>query len=98
MAFAFLFWPALALAVAVSILGIVYRAPGLLVAGAVLAIPGSLYLAATPGFGPAALLLPLLHVAGAYILRKNEDRPWVAAVPLLVFAGIFGWLGLEIAF
>lgn len=94
MNFAFLFWPALALAVVVSTLGITHRAPGLLVAGAVLSLPASLYLAATPRIGLAALLLPLCHVAGALAVRK--DHRWAAAVPLLVFAGFFGWLWIEL--
>jgi len=89
------FWPALALAVVVSTLGITHRTPGLLVTGAILSLPGALYLAASPGFGLAALLLPLCHVAGALAVWK--DHRWAAAVPLLAFAGFFGWLALEIA-
>jgi hypothetical protein len=95
MSFALLFWPALGLAAVVSTLGITHRAPGLLVTGAVLSLPASLYLAASPGFGLTALLLPLCHVAGAFAMRK--DHRWAAAIPLLAFVGFFGWMALEIA-
>jgi hypothetical protein len=90
-----LFWPALILSVVLSTVGISHRSPALLWTGALLSIPGSLYLAATPRFGLSALLLPLCHGAGALLVRKNLR--WAAALPILLFAGFFGWLGWGIA-
>lgn len=90
-----LFWPALILSVALSAVGISHRSPALLWTGALLSLPASLYLAATPGFGLTALLLPLCHGAGALLVRK--DFRWAAAFPIVLFAGFFGWFGWGVA-
>jgi hypothetical protein len=90
-----LFWPALILSVVVSAVGISHRSSRLLWIGALLSLPTSLYLAATPRFGLPALLLPLCHAAGALLVRR--DLRWAAAVPMLVFAGFFGWFGWSVA-
>jgi hypothetical protein len=84
----------LLLSLALSALGIGYRAPRLLLLGAVLSAPAWLYLMATPRFGLAALLLPLCHVAGAFAVRR--EHRWTAGFFLALFAGFFGWLGMAL--
>lgn len=90
-----LFWPAIALSLVTSAVGIRRRAPRLLLLGAAFSLPAALYLAASPRFGAIALLLPMCHVGGAVALAKR--LPWVPALSLLAFAGFFVWLGLSIA-
>ena len=81
------FWAAIAGGLVASGLGLVRRRPSLLIGGAILLLPASLYLTATPrfqfvGWVPVACLL-----LAAYAVRR--DRVWVAG--LLVACGVIFW-------
>ena len=84
----FLFWPAIALSVFVSGSGIAQRKAKWLLWGSLLALPSSLYFAATPN-GRIALLLPFFHLLGTLTLHS---RKWLATVFLCLYVGFFWWL------
>ncbi|HYO13600.1 MAG TPA: hypothetical protein VE685_10440 [Thermoanaerobaculia bacterium] len=88
-------WLPLLLSVSVSAVGIGSRSSRLLLLGAALSLPVSLYLAATPRFWLTGLLLPLCHVAGALAVRR--EHRWMAGLSLALFAGFFGWLWVDLA-
>ena len=82
-----IFWSAIVMGLVISGLGLVRRRPSLLVGGAILMLPISLYLTATPrfqyvGFVPVACLL-----LAACAVRRN--RVWPGG--LLVAGGVFFW-------
>ena len=84
---ALIFWSAIVVGLVASGLGLVRRRASLLVGGASLMLPASLYLTATPrfqyvGFVPVACLLLV-----AYAVRR--DRVWIGR--LLVAAGVVFW-------
>ena len=84
---ALIFWSAIVVGLVASSLGLVWRRASLLVGGAILMLPASLYLTATPrfqyvGFVPVACLL-----MAAYAVQR--DRVWIGG--LLVAAGVVFW-------
>lgn len=81
--------PGAALALLVSIGGLLHDAPGWLVAGAVLSVPSAVYLGGHPGLA-AAWLLPLCPAVAAYLLHRG--RRTVAGVLLAPNALATLWL------
>ena len=84
---ALIFWAAIVGGLVASAVGLVRQRSSLLIGGAILLLPASLYLTATPrfqyvGFVPVACLL-----VGAYAVRQS--RTWIAG--LLVAAGVIFW-------
>ena len=84
---AVIFWAAIVLGLGAACFGLVRRRPFLLIAGALLLLPASLYLTATPrfrfvGFVPVACLL-----LGASAVRR--DRVWIGG--LLVAGAVVFW-------
>ncbi|MEA2600908.1 MAG: hypothetical protein QOF89_1900 [Acidobacteriota bacterium] len=92
-----LFWPALVLALGLSILGISHRAPLLLGLAALLTVPASLYIGLGGELrgGVLIALLPLFPAMGALAVRSG--RRGLAALLLLVPVGYFSWIGWNIA-
>jgi TRAP-type C4-dicarboxylate transport system permease small subunit len=92
-----LFWPALILALGLSILGISYRAPGFLFVAALLTVPTSLYIGLGGELrgGVLVALLPLFPAMGALAVRSG--RRALAALLLLVPLGYFSWFGWNVA-
>ncbi len=85
-------WPALLVALVLSGFGVFRKRPRYLFAAAILILPISLYLAATPRFAFAALLAPLvLLLAGLAIKRNKINLAIVMVLPVVLF---FGWLAL----
>lgn len=84
-------WGTVLLSIGVSIAGVIRRSPRMLIAGAVLAGPLSLYLGLTPLFRIWAWFLPGLNVAAATALRRSVA---LAVILLLPFISIAIWLGL----
>lgn len=82
-----LFWPAIIASFVASGFGIVRRRPRWLLCGTLLAVPFSLYLAATPRFTNAVYLLPLCHLFGAVAVQYNFQ--WLAWLLLILFGGGF---------
>ena len=84
---ALLFWSAIVVGLVASGLGLVWRRVSLPVGGAILMLPASLYLTATPrfqyvGFVPVVCLL----MAACAVQR---DKVWIGG--LLVAAGVVFW-------
>jgi hypothetical protein len=85
-------WPAVLVALSLGGLGVFQKRPRHLYSAAILILPISLYLAATPRFAFAALLAPLvLLLAGLAIKRNKIKLAVVVAVPVGLF---FCWLAL----
>jgi hypothetical protein len=83
-------WPFMILAILVMITGIVLKKAAWILVGALLSIPFSLYLAATPRFRLVGIILPLFNLAAAYVVRRN--RRWLAALLIVPFIAVALWL------
>ena len=87
-------WPALLLALALSVAGILRRRPAWLAVGSVIAIPFFSYLAATPRFRWIALAFPLLLLGASIAVHRGRfGLAWALFVP---FAGIVAWLAVVV--
>jgi len=85
-------WPALLVALALSGFGMFLQRPRYLYTAAILILPVSLYLAATPRFAFAALLAPLLVLLAGLVIKRNHiNLAIVMVLPVVLF---FGWLAL----
>ena len=81
------FWSAIVAGLVASGLGLFRRRPSLLIGGAILMLPASLYLTATPRFqyvGPVSVACVLLV---AYAVRR--DRVWIGGQ--LIAAAVIFW-------
>ena len=85
-------WPAILSSLALSVTGIVRDKPKWLVAAAVLLIPISLYLAATPRFRWIALGFPILIIGASIAIRRSHV--WLAWTLIAPVLGFFGWLAI----
>jgi len=89
---ALLGWPAILLSLGIAVTGMSLGRPGRLYIAAILIAPISVYIAATPRFGPATLLLPLLLVgAGLAVRRSFRKLAWSLLLPVI---GFYGWLAI----
>ncbi|WP_167747209.1 hypothetical protein [Cohnella luojiensis] len=86
-----LFWPLMIASIINSIIGILVGSHWFLYFSAILVIPMSLYLAATPKFMIWGLLFPLCYIGSAILIRKGK-RTLAWAVNLPVYA-VICWLG-----
>ena len=85
-------WPAVLTALALSGFSMFHKRPWNLYTAAILILPVSLYLAATPRFAFVALLAPLaLLLAGLAIKRNKINLAIVMILPVVLF---FSWLAL----
>ena len=85
-------WPVLLVALALSGFGTFRNRPWNLYTAAILILPVSLYLAATPRFAFVALLAPLaLLLAGLAIKRNKINLAIVMVLPVVLF---FSWLAM----
>ncbi len=85
-------WPAVLVALGLSIFAMNYKRPGSLYLAAVLILPISLYLAATPRLRYFALLAPVaLLLAGYAIKRQQMSLAFLLVLPVFSF---FAWLAL----
>ena len=85
-------WPAILSAITLSVAGIVRKKPNWLIASAILLIPVSLYLAATPRFRWIALVFPVLLIGASIAVRRSYFRLASALImPVMVF---FSWLAI----
>jgi hypothetical protein len=88
------FWPFMIASVIISIIAIAGKKPRILYICAVLLLPISLYLAATPRFHVWGLIFPIFYIGAAICLTKNKRAMSV----LLVIPNylLIGWLGLTV--
>ncbi len=83
-------WPAILLALVLSVAGIAKRMPLLLAAAAVIAAPFSLYLAGSPRIGWIGLGIPLLlAAAGVAVHYRRPQIAWPLLVPVVA---LIGWV------
>ncbi len=77
-------WPAILLALALSVVGIAKRMPILLGAAVIIAAPFSLYLVGSPRIGWLGLGIPVLLVAaGAAVHYRRPQIAWTLLVPVV---------------
>jgi len=87
-------WPAIVVSITLSVMGIVRERPKWLFAAAIIALPFSLYLAASPVFGWLGLTIPLLLAgAGISIRHRHNGVAWFLLAP---FVGVSGWLAIAV--
>ena len=84
--------PGLMASLVASSLGIYFGRPLLLCLGAVLAIPSAYYLGGQPGWWPALVLLPAMHLLAAAAVWRA--RRLLAACALLPNAAAALWLAM----
>jgi len=85
-------WPAIVIALALSVMGIVRRRPKWLVVGTIVVVPSFLYFAGTPRFWWIALVMPVLLIGASIAVRRSHI--WLAWTLFVPFAGFFGWLAV----
>jgi hypothetical protein len=94
LAIIFIGWPGIISSLAISIAGVIRSKPVWLIIGAILAVPFSWFLSATPLFRHIGLLLPLFQLGSAVAIHRHVT--WLAWLLLLPFAGIAAWLGITV--
>jgi len=83
-------WPAVIVVLTLSVTGIIRKKPAWLMTAAIVVLPISLYLAATPRFRGIALVFPLLVFgAGIAVRHSKYQLAWLCLVP---FVAVFAWL------
>lgn len=87
-------WPDIISSLAISIAGVMRSKPLWLITGAILAVPFSWYLSATPLFRYIGLLLPLFQIGAAVAVFRHVQ--WLAWLLILPFAVITAWLGIVV--
>jgi len=84
-------WPAILLALALSVVSIAARKPLALAAAAVIAAPFSLYLGGTPRIGPLGFMIPVLLMgAGVAVRYQRVGTAWLLLIPVVA---VVGWVG-----
>lgn len=89
-----LFWPFMIASLILSLLAMGLKKSRFLFISAILIIPSSLYLAATPRFGVWGLIFPLLFVGAALSLRKRIT--WLSILLVLPNFLLIGWLAFVV--
>ncbi len=87
-------WPAIMVALGLSVMGIVRRRARWLVVAAVVTLPFSLYLSGSPAFGWLGLSIPLLLPAASIATYHHHTKlAWFLLAP---FVGVSGWLAIAV--
>ena len=87
-------WPAIILALILSVAGIVRKKPIWLYVATVITIPFTIYLFGSPRIGLAGLTIPLLlSGAGIAVRYRRADMAWVLLAP---FVGFITWLAFVV--
>ena len=85
-------WPAVILALILSVAGIVRKRPIWLFVAAIILIPITIYLIGSPRIGWMGFTIPVsLSGAGIAVRRRREGLAWVLLAP---FVGVFVWLAI----
>ena len=82
-------WPAILTALVMAVAGAASRKIPLLLVGAIVIMPFSIYLGETPRFEVVGFFMPMLFLGSAYALRQGLR--WVAWSLLLPYVGVIGW-------
>ena len=87
-------WPAVLVALALSVMGIVRRNPRWLIVAAIVAFPFSIYVAGSPVFGWLGLTIPLFLPGASIAIYYDHTRAaWSLLAP---FVGVSGWLAIAV--
>jgi len=87
-------WPALLASIFLSVAGIAYRKPTWLAVAAVIVVPITFYLAASPIPGWPASVMPLALAGAAIAVRgRHIKSAWFLLSPL---AGLSSWLAVAV--
>ncbi|MDR6999938.1 hypothetical protein [Neobacillus niacini] len=86
-----LFWPCMIASIILAICAIGLKKSKLLVLSAILLVPISLYLAATPRFEWWGLIFPFFYWGAAVSLKKKIM--WLAILLVIPNFYLIGWLG-----
>lgn len=85
-------WPAIITSILLSIAGVWWKKPNLLVAAGIVCIPFTYYLS---GFRTPAVILPLFQFGSAYaITRRRNLLAWLLIVPIIVIAVVLAYVVL----
>ncbi len=83
-------WPAILLALVLSVMGVAKRSPLPLVVSAVIATPFSLYLGGSPRFGWLGFMIPVLLLGASVAVRyRRVEIAWLLLVPIVA---VLGWV------
>ncbi len=83
-------WPAIMIAILLSIAGVWLKKPGLLIASAIVSVPFTYYV--SNGFRSPLLLLPVFELGAAYALvRQSNKIAWLLIAPLLIVAAVLAY-------
>ena len=83
-------WPAILLAIVLSVWGITKRRPAVLVASAVIATPFSLYLGGNPRVGWLGFIIPVLLLGASIVVRYHRrEVAWLLLMPVVA---VVGWV------
>jgi hypothetical protein len=75
-------WPAILLSLLISIIGLLWGKPRLLVLAGALAVPFSWYLSGYPAIRTPAVLLPVFQFGAGWALRSEKKvLAWVLLAP-----------------
>ncbi len=92
LAIIFFGWPAILVALGLSIAGILAKRPLLMVLGAIIFTPPALYLSGYPALRWFGWFLPVCLAAGAYALKKH--KPWIAWLLTFPALAVSAWLAV----
>lgn len=83
-------WPFVALSVFVSIVGVLFERPALVLLGAILIVPFCYNLSGTNTYAIFAFLLPVFQAGSAWAVKdENETWSWLLQMPTL---GVVAWI------
>ena len=83
-------WPAILLAIVLSVVGIAKRSPSVLVTSALIATPFSLFLGGGPRFGWLGFMIPVLLLGASVAVRyRRVEIAWLLLVPIVA---VVGWV------
>ncbi len=83
-------WPAILLAMGLTVLGIIKRSPALIVVAAVIATPFSLYLGGSPRIGWFGFMIPVLLLGSSIAVRHRRlEIAWLLLAPIVL---VVGWV------
>lgn len=82
-------WPAIITSILLSIAGVWFKKPVLLVVAGVVCLPFTYYLS---GFRTPAAILPLFQFGSAYAVTRQKNLiAWLLLAPLVIISGILAY-------
>ena len=87
-------WPGIITAIVLVSIGIYTRKIGLIILGALFAVPISWYLGGMPKFRYIMWGLPLVFIGSALAMKYGKNRlAWIFTLP---YIAVIGWLGFTV--